>query len=103
MANVSGHTKKLTVTASIFIAYCCAMIIGPQVFLTREAPNYPTGYRCLMAFEISAIFLLGVYAVGCMIENKRRDKREGTNVEPTVAEMVEDKTDYEKRGFRYVY
>ncbi|KAL6399359.1 putative allantoate permease protein [Ilyonectria robusta] len=81
MANVSGHTKKLTVTASIFIAYCCAMIIGPQVFLTKEAPNYPTGYKCLMGFEIAAICLLGMYAVGCKIENKRRDKREGEYVE----------------------
>ncbi|KAH6976361.1 major facilitator superfamily domain-containing protein [Ilyonectria sp. MPI-CAGE-AT-0026] len=103
MANVSGHTKKLTVTASIFIAYCCAMIIGPQVFLTKEAPNYPTGYKCLMGFEIAAICLLGMYAVGCKIENKRRDKREGEYVELSLGEMVDDKTDYEKRGFRYVY
>lgn len=102
IADVSSHTKKLTIKASIFIAYCCAMIIGPQVFLTKKALNYLTGYKCLMGFEITAIFLLRIYAIGCKIENKRRNKREGTNVELSLGEMVDDKTDYEKRGFRYI-
>ncbi|EEU36118.1 uncharacterized protein NECHADRAFT_53068 [Fusarium vanettenii 77-13-4] len=103
MANVAGHTKKLTVTASIFVAYCSAMIIGPQVFLAREAPHYSTGYNCLMGFEIGAITILAAYAIGCKIENRIRDKREGTEVTLTTEEMLEDKTDYEKRGFRYIY
>lgn len=103
MANVSGHTKKLTVTGSIFVAYCTAMIIGPQVFLEREAPTYETGYNSLMGFEIGAISMLAVYAIGCTIENNQRDKREGTDIVLDDNEMIEDKTDYEKRAFRYVY
>lgn len=103
MANVAGHTKKLTVTASIFVAYCCAMIIGPQVFLEREAPHYTTGYTSLIGFEVAAICLLAAYAIGCKIENRRRDAREGTDVCLTQEEMLEDKTDYEKKGFRYIY
>lgn len=103
MANVSGHTKKLTVTATIFVAYCVAQIIAPQVFLASEAPSYPTGYNAILSFEVVAICCLAVYAVGCNIENRRRDKIEGTNVDVSLEELLSDKTDYEKRGFRYVY
>lgn len=58
------------------------MIIGPQVFREREAPHYSTGYKSLMGFEIGAITILAAYAIGCKIENRIRDKREGTEVTP---------------------
>ena len=103
MANVSGHTKKLTINATIFLAYCIANIVGPQVFISKEAPDYTTGYSAIMAFEITAIACLAAYAAGCMIENKRRDRKEGVGVSVTADEQLEDLTDYEKRGFRYSY
>jgi len=103
MANVSGHTKKLTTNASIFVAYCAAMIIGPQLFLTSEAPYYQTGYNSILGFEVASIVCLAIYAGGCIIENRRRDKLEGRGVEVSVAHMLDDRTDREKKGFRYVY
>ncbi|KAH8894000.1 MFS general substrate transporter [Thozetella sp. PMI_491] len=103
MANVSGHTKKLTINATIFLAYCIANIIGPQVFISAEAPHYSTGYRSILAFEVVAILSLAGYAAGCIIENRKRDRLEGTDVDVTVGEQLGDLTDYEKRGFRYVY
>ncbi|KAJ3548281.1 hypothetical protein NM208_g1096 [Fusarium decemcellulare] len=103
MGNVSGHTKKLTVNATIFLAYCIANIIGPQVFITKEAPNYSTGYNAILGFEVTAICCMAAYAVGCMIENKRRDKMEGNDVSVMVEEQLGDLTDYEKKGFRYIY
>ncbi|RSM16152.1 hypothetical protein CDV31_004615 [Fusarium ambrosium] len=54
-------------------------------------------------FEIGAITMLAAYAIGCKMENRIRDKTEGTEVTLTTEEKVEDKTDYEKRGFRYIY
>jgi hypothetical protein len=33
-------TKKATVSAMLFVAYCTGNIIGPQLFLTKEAPKY---------------------------------------------------------------
>lgn len=103
MANVSGHTKKLTVSGVIFVAYCTANIIGPQVFIVKEAPNYTTGYNSIMAFEIVAIASLAVYAFGCWYENKRRDRNEGVNVDVQAEDLLGDFTDKEKKGFRYVY
>ncbi|KAJ5761993.1 Major facilitator superfamily domain general substrate transporter [Penicillium nucicola] len=103
MANVSGYTKRLTVNGCVFVAYCIAMIIGPQLFIEAEAPRYQTGYNCILAFEICAVICLAVYAFGCMIENKRRDKREGKNFQMSSAHQLSDLTDREKEGFRYIY
>lgn len=103
MANVAGHTKKLTVNALIFMAYCTASIIGPQVFLQSEAPNYATGYNSIMGFELAAIGCLAVYGIGCWTENKRRDRLEGDMLDITLTDQLDDRTDKEKPGFRYVF
>jgi hypothetical protein len=39
-SNVSGYTKKATVSAMMFIAYCGGNIIGPFLFFSHEAPKY---------------------------------------------------------------
>ncbi|RKL29098.1 hypothetical protein BFJ70_g10809 [Fusarium oxysporum] len=103
MGNVSGHTKKLTVNATIFLAYCIANIIGPQVFRAAEAPHYSTGYNSILGFEATAICALLAYAGGCIVENRKRDKAEGTDVSVRVEDQLGDLTDYEKKGFRYIY
>lgn len=103
MANVSGHTKKLTINATIFLAYCIANIIGPQVFISSEAPHYSTGYNAILGFEIAAIACMAAYATGCKIENKRRDAKEGVIGELSADLQLGDLTDYEKRGFRYLF
>lgn len=103
MANVSGHTKRLTINATVFLAYCIANILGPQVFIATEAPDYKTGYSAILAFEVVAMACMAAYAVGCYIENKRRDEQEGTDIDVTIYEQLGDLTDYEKKGFRYIY
>jgi hypothetical protein len=40
-SNVGGSTKKATVSAMLFLAYCTGNIIGLQLFLDKEAPKYP--------------------------------------------------------------
>ncbi|KAH8666814.1 major facilitator superfamily domain-containing protein [Xylariales sp. PMI_506] len=109
-ANTAGHTKKTTVNALMFIAYCVANIIAPQFFITAEAPNYKTGYTAIMAFLAVGICMLGVYAVGLRFENARLDKKEaelraaGVDVDSEKeAEAFFDKTDREKVYFRYLY
>lgn len=76
MANVSGHTKWLTINAGVFMAYCAAMIIGPQLFLASEAPKYQTRYNSILGVEVATIVCLAVYAAGCEHENRHRDKLE---------------------------
>ncbi|XHG03981.1 hypothetical protein AWENTII_007264 [Aspergillus wentii] len=40
-SNVAGFTKKSTVSALLFIAYCVGNIVGPQFFIDSEEPSYP--------------------------------------------------------------
>ena len=39
-SNVAGYTKKTTVAAVLFMAYCAGNIGGPMVFKAKEAPHY---------------------------------------------------------------
>lgn len=39
-SNVGGMTKKSTVSAMLFIAYCIGNIVGPQFYLASEEPTY---------------------------------------------------------------
>lgn len=103
MANTSGHTKKVTVNALMFLSYCLGNIIAPQFFITSEAPGYYTGYNAILGCIIIAIVSLMVYAIGLNLENKRRDRNEGELGDMADEVVLEDCTDKEKRGFRYVY
>ncbi|KAK9770817.1 putative Major facilitator superfamily (MFS) profile domain-containing protein [Seiridium cardinale] len=104
MANTSGHSKKLTVNAMVFLSYCVANIIAPQTFQASQAPHYETGYNSIAGFESAAIAIMLLYIVGVQWENRRRDKLHGNMVEGDVDPSVsfDDLTDWEKPNFRYV-
>ncbi|KAK3900814.1 allantoate permease [Staphylotrichum tortipilum] len=105
-SNMGGFTKKATVSALTFLAYCVGNIIGPQLFFDRETPSYPSGFLAMIicfAFSLVVCFMYRLYLIR---ENKRRDSA------GTVAEVTEtagpmlnlmDKTDKEIPEFRYVY
>lgn len=42
-SNVAGYTKKATVNAMMFVAYCVGNILGPFFFFSHEAPRYQVG------------------------------------------------------------
>lgn len=104
MANTSGHTKKITVNAMVFLAYCIANIIAPQTFQSSQAPTYTSGYNSILGFEAAAIFLMLVYVIGVKWENARRDKAQAAGVarDDSFNPNNEDLTDWEKPEFRYV-
>lgn len=103
MANTSGHTKKLTVNAMTFLAYCVANILAPQTFRASQAPHYTSGYNSILGFESSAIAIMLLYIVGVQWENRRRDKKHGPiDSAAALNESFEDLTDWEKPNFRYV-
>lgn len=52
-SNFQGFTKKTSVLAMVFIAYCVGNIAGPQFFLSSEAPKYPVCAAAIKhSFEI---------------------------------------------------
>lgn len=104
MANTSGHSKKLTVNAMIFVSYCVANMVAPQTFQASEAPHYQSGYNSIAGFEGAAIVIMFLYIVGVKWENHRRDRLHRKVIEgdadPTLS--FDDLTDWEKPNFRYV-
>jgi ACS family allantoate permease-like MFS transporter len=106
--NVAGFTKKTTVSAIMFVAYCAGQMAGPQVFRSDEAPLYPTAFISnfvCFALIIATIWLFQAYL---MWQNWRRDRLvtlEGYNpVDEDINEGFHDRTDWEqKKTFRYVY
>lgn len=106
--NVAGFTKKTTMTAIIFTAYCAGSVAGPQVFRENEAPRYPTAFIsnfACFALIIAAIWMFQAYL---MWQNRRRDKLVATEgLDPVDTDLLEgfhDRTDWEqKKTFRYVY
>ena len=106
MANTSGHSKKLTMNAIFFLSYCVGNIIGPQLFRSSQAPEYPSGYEGLLACLVVAIASICGYGLLCRFENQRRDREyESTDSRDHVmaTKAFSDQTDKEKRDFRYTY
>ncbi|KIW66176.1 hypothetical protein PV04_08377 [Phialophora macrospora] len=105
MANVSGHTKKVTVNAMYFLAYCAGNIIGPQVFRQNDAPDYSHGYIGLLACFVVASVAIASYGFLCYHENARRDRELNgpTTLVVGVEDSFSDRTDKEKVDFRYMY
>ena len=110
-SNVAGYTKKTTVLAILFIAYCTANIAGPQLFKANEAPTYGSAFKGLLvciALAIVSILMLRQYMVW---ENKRRDRDQGVFIDPEAKEKANaeehlvqtdlDETDWVNKKFRY--
>ncbi|KAL4783345.1 MFS general substrate transporter [Aspergillus varians] len=105
-SNVAGFTKRSVTSALLFIAYCVGNIVGPQMFLESEEPQYDTG----MAGSVAGLALGVFFLVGLLLyyiwENKRRDAKYGRPVDMSevdaIAEGLSNKTDMEIRSFRYM-
>ncbi|OKO97916.1 hypothetical protein PENSUB_9842 [Penicillium subrubescens] len=105
--NIAGQTKKSTVIAANFIAWATGNAIGPQIFLTRDAPRYFTAFSihlgCYTLLELVLLYL----RFHLKRQNEKKDQlASAEGVESEVApdfEGFEDLTDRENLRFRYVY
>lgn len=52
-SNVAGFTKKSTVSALMFIAYCVGNVVGPQFFVPSEKPVYPVSEYIGLSLELN--------------------------------------------------
>ncbi|KAL2822496.1 major facilitator superfamily domain-containing protein [Aspergillus granulosus] len=119
-ANYKGVTKKMTMTGSMFVAYCVGNITGPHLFRAREAPAYETSFRIiLICYALAATLALSLH-VYLRVVNARREHEEAcqgtatersgsTEVSPLMGRTIEqakwdeDVTDWSTFGFRYRY
>ncbi|KAH8705917.1 putative pantothenate transporter [Talaromyces proteolyticus] len=106
-SNIAGFTKKVTVSAMVFIGYCIGQIITPQFFISSEYPTYPTGFRAYFVTSSMMVVLQIALMLYLMKENKRRDKiAEAVVLEENHGHRVletdlMDLTDWEQPNFRY--
>jgi hypothetical protein len=103
-SNTGGQTKRSIANAIMFLGYSTGFIIGPQFFLTSEAPIYGTGFRTmLITFTLLTVAPLGMYAY-LTWQNKKRDAAlmsSGGEDVYTENEEFLDLTDKEQIHFRY--
>ncbi|KAF2102848.1 MFS general substrate transporter [Rhizodiscina lignyota] len=114
-SNVKGNTKKSTVSAIFFVAYCTGCIISPQLWQAPDAPRYVKG--CISSI-VSWALLIITYAAHYLVlwrENVRRDRLQLENQLRENAEGVDipekeahvgvsidsDMTDRQDMKFRY--
>ncbi|KAJ5814851.1 hypothetical protein N7474_006628 [Penicillium riverlandense] len=103
-SNIAGYTKKQVTGALLFTGYCIGNIIGPQTFISSEAPGYHSAYIAMLvgySVKLAAILALYIYMYR---ENKRRDQnaRNGEIVEDGIENGMLDQTELDNRAFRYV-
>ncbi|CAK7227581.1 hypothetical protein SBRCBS47491_006619 [Sporothrix bragantina] len=100
-SNVAGYTKKTVILAMVFVSYCIGNIAGPQFFKSSQAPGYRSGLIagvCGFGVSLLCLVLLMVYYLW---QNKQRDA-EGTLAAGEEEILVDDQTDQQHRGFRYM-
>lgn len=128
-SNYRGVTKKMTITAMLFVAYCTGNISGPHLFRKEEAPTYATAFQAIMicyALVILLAIALRLYlqwtnarrtreegfegnagTAGAMADGKVPSALDGRDVADAVTEVqlrpedYEDVTDWKTVGFRY--
>ena len=106
MSNVAGHTKRLTVNAIVFCAYCTGTIIGPQVFLTRDAPRYIIAFSTHMGCYVLLVLVIVFLRFNLSARNKAKDRLAAQAPEASqdnLTHAFDDLTDKENPTFRYMY
>lgn len=98
-ANFAGHTKKVTMNATLLMSFCLGNIIGPLTFRKTDAPDYIPAKITIIVTCAVAIGLVAVLRIYYGRENRRRD-RLGEVMREKDIEFL-DLTDRENRDFRY--
>lgn len=106
-ANTAGHTKKVVVSAILFLGYCVGNIAGPFFYKASQAPIYPLGIWSMIGSQLIEIGIILVMRFALQWENRYRDRMYGTvesqEIHGVVATTFADLTDKENKNFRYVY
>ncbi|RWA11118.1 hypothetical protein EKO27_g3982 [Xylaria grammica] len=105
--NVGGQTKKSVVLAINFIFWATGNAIGPQVFLSWDAPKYHVAFATHLGCYAALVLILVFFRWYLKWQNKKRDDLAAAGVreanDSSLAHAFEDLTDRENPNFRYVY
>lgn len=103
-SNIAGHTKRSISNAVMFLGYATGFIIGPQFFISSEAPSYPTGFKTMIiTFGTTSFAPLGLWLYITYLNKRKAAKlveSGGENVYTRNEEFM-DLTDREQAHFKY--
>mgnify|MGYP003365428609 CR=1 FL=1 len=105
-SNTAGHTKKITTNSLYLIAYCVGNLVGPQTFISSQAPEYAGGKISIVVCLCAALLLtIGIYIIYWNRNRQRDDGNNSTGVLASVSviknRQFADLTDKENPYFRY--
>ncbi|EIM89330.1 MFS general substrate transporter [Stereum hirsutum FP-91666 SS1] len=115
--NTAGLTKKTVVYAINYIGYSVGNLVGPQTFLTNEAPAYSTAIKTMLCcYAIDALLFLA-YGFYCRYLNRRKaahlasqasslggsaSEKDGEQVPELMDDALADLTDLKNPHFVYI-
>ncbi|KAH8896338.1 MFS general substrate transporter [Thozetella sp. PMI_491] len=99
--NVAGQTKKAVVVAANFVSWATAASIGPQVFLSYDAPRYFIAFSTHLGCYSLLVLVIVLLRTHLKRENKKKDAV--GPFYPALTTAFDDLTDRENRNFRYIY
>jgi hypothetical protein len=112
MANVSGHTKRSAMAATMSACYGIGNIIAPQTFQDKDKHNgYIPAKITVLATQATCTLLFLMLRTYYVWENARRDRlykaeealEDDTGVKLTTEESWAGLTDRQNKRFRYIY
>jgi hypothetical protein len=105
--NVGGQTKKSVVFAANFAAWAIGNAIGPQVFISKDAPRYFIACATHMGCYVLLVVVIVFLRFWLKHSNDKKDALAGAGVgdaaDNAYTHAFDDLTDRENPNFRYVY
>jgi ACS family allantoate permease-like MFS transporter len=80
-SNTAGHTKKVTINAMTLTAFSIGNIVGTEIFLPKDAPDYIPGKTAIMVLltvQLGISFLLRW--INIRLNKKKREILEANRV-----------------------
>lgn len=86
-ATTSGHTKKTTANAMLFIGYCLGNLLSPQMWEGKYAPRYYVPWGIILGTYVARPVMLVIMRWYMVKENRRRERyldEHGEEVDVTI-------------------
>ncbi|KAI0446464.1 putative allantoate permease [Xylaria telfairii] len=110
--NTQGYTKKVTVNAVVAVGFGIANIIGPQTFLSWEAPGYISAKITIFAVNGAVIVVAIMLRLLYGWRNRQRIKQRQAELDSIRSGLIDiraleklegQETDVGNKAFVYVY
>ncbi|KAF2432189.1 MFS transporter [Tothia fuscella] len=105
--NVAGQTKKSVVVAMNFVCWAAGNAIGPQVFLSWDAPRYFIAFATHMGCYVLLVLVIVFLRWHLSHQNAKKDQIAAaaglSGRDEGMVHAFEDLTDRENMNFRYIF